>query len=161
MRGKKRRNYLSLYMSKLRIKRQNAARASKLGWPRVLKLKKPLSTKDLDSTMSYEQFTTDKCPTDNGEYDNVMEMQFTICCKPEENCVVPRASPPPPPPPSSGTESDGSDSDMWECPYVNYCFQQLRDKKLIRNLVEKLYSTDCLQDFMLLVTQIADGSLNP
>ena len=124
-------------------------------------LKKPLPTKDLDSTMSYEQFTTDKCPTDNGEHDNVMEMQFTICCEPEENCVVPRASPPPPPPPSSGTESDGSDSDMWERPYVNYCFQQLRDNKLLRNLVEKLYSNDCLQDFMLLVTQIADGSLNP
>ena len=123
MTGKKRRNYLSLYMSKLRIKRQNATRASKLGRPWVLKLKKPLLTKDLDSTMSYEQFTTEECPTDNGEYDNVMETQFIICCEPEENCVVPRASPPPPP--SSGTESDGSESDMWECPYVNYCFQQL------------------------------------
>ena len=89
MREKKRRNFLSLYMSKLRIKRQNAANASKLGRPRVLKLKKPLLTKDFDSTMSYEQFTTDECPTDNGEYDNVMEMQFTICCEPEENCVIP------------------------------------------------------------------------
>ena len=31
----------------------------------------------------------------------------------------------------------------------------------MRNLVQKLYRTQCLQDFILLVTQLADGSLSP
>ena len=155
---------MSLYMSKLRVKRQKALRASKLGCPRILKLKKPLPTKDLDSTMSYEQVTTDECPTDSGEYDDVMDFQFTICEPAENNADLKASHSPPPsptPPSSSDTESDDSDDGIWDRPYVNYCLQQLRNNQLVRNLVEKLYTADCLQDFMLLVTQIADGQLSP
>ena len=152
---------LSLYMSKIRVKRQRGLRSSTLGRPRVLK--RPLATKDFDSTMSYEELTTDECPTDRGEYDDdVMDVQFRISV-PDENDAVPRASPPPPPPACCDTESQSDDSDgnLWDHPYVNYCFQQLRNNQLLRNLVEKLYTAECLQDFMLLITQIADGKLSP
>ena len=109
--------------------------------------------------MSYEQFTMDECPTDRGEYvDNVMDVQFKMSVT-HENDAVPRASPPPPA--SSGTESDDSDGNIWDRPYINYCFQQLRNNQLLRNLVEKLYTAECLQDFMLLITQIANGNLSP
>ena len=100
--------------------------------------------------MSYEQLTTDQCPTDRGEYDDdVMDVQFRISV-PDENDAVPRASPPPPPPTSSDTESQSGDSDgnLWDRPNINYCFQQLRNNQLLRNLVEKLYTAECLQDFM-------------
>ena len=156
--ARKKHRKLSLYMSKIRVKRLRALRASRLGRPRILKLKRPLPTKDLDSTMSYEQFTTDECPTDRGEYDDdVMDVQFKISVT-HENDAVPRASPPPA---SPGTESDDSDGNIWDRPYINYCFQQLRNNQLLRNLVEKLYTAECLQDFMLLITQIADGNLSP
>ena len=148
-------------MSKIRVKRQRGLRSSTLGRPRVLK--RPLATKDFDSTMSYEELTTDECPTDRGEYDDdVMDVQFRISV-PDENDAVPRASPPPPPPACCDTESQSDDSDgnLWDRPYVNYCFQQLRNNQLLRNLVEKLYTAECLQDFMLLITQIADGKLSP
>ena len=139
--------------------------ASKLGCPRILKLKKPLPAKDLDSTVSYEQFTTDECPTDSGEYDDVMDFQFTIC-EPAENNADLKASHSPPPPPlpppsSSDMEFNDSDDGIWDCPYVNYCHQQLRNNQLVRNLVDKLHTAYCLQDFMLLVTQITDGQLSP
>ena len=55
--------------------------------------------------MSYEELTTDECPTDRGEYDDdVMDVQFRISV-PGENDAVPRASPPPPPPACCDTES--------------------------------------------------------
>ena len=50
---------------------------------------------------------------------------------------------------------------FWNRPYIRYCCRQLKNYDFVRNLVQKLYTTQCLQDFILLVTQLADGSLLP
>ena len=50
---------------------------------------------------------------------------------------------------------------MWNRPYVQYCLEELKSDELLKKLVENLYETDCLPDFMSLMTQLSDGSLSP
>ena len=40
-------------------------------------------------------------------------------------------------------------------------FGTLRSNQLLRRLIENLYAADCLSDFMVLIKQLADGSLSP
>ena len=72
------------------------------------------------------------------------------------------------PSPSSSTASDQSSSDsdsdgdnIWNRPYVRHCYAEIRNQHMVRNLVENLYAAGCLQDCMLLVTQLASGKLSP
>ena len=142
---------------------------------RLRSLKRLLPTKDLDETLPYEQFTTDECSTDEGDE---MDFQFSVNVQPSDNvpeaCAGAGGSPVSSPSNSddnddisvSSSESSNSDAgddddDIWNRPFVNNCFAQLTDQELIRNLVEKLYIANCLPDFMLLITQLADGSLSP
>ena len=67
----------------------------------------------------------------------------------------------PTPPLSSSSDSDSDDDDIWGRPYVRHCCCELRNVVFVQRLVQKLYTSCCLQDFMLLVTQIANGQLSP
>ena len=73
----------------------------------------------------------------------------------------PSLSPSSSPSPSSSDSESDDDDDFWNRPYIRYCCRQLKNDDFVRNLVQKLYRTQCLQDFILLVTQLADGSLSP
>ena len=173
--GRRKKRNLSLYVSKKKNKAERAVgsvgtKVKRLGRPRSLK--RPLPTKDLDETLPYEQFTTDECPTDEGDE---MDFQFSVSVPPGDSvpkaCAGAGGSPDSSPPNSDDdnisvsssepSNSDDEDGNIWNRPFVKYCFQQLTDQELIRNLVERLYTGNCLPDFMLLITQLANGSLSP
>ena len=61
---------------------------------------------------------------------------------------------------SSSDSSDLDDDDILGRPYIRHCCRKLRNVEFVRNLVRKLYTSHCLQDFMLLVKQIANGNLS-
>ena len=44
---------------------------------------------------------------------------------------------------------------------MRHCYEELRNGDMLRNLVENLYVTGCLPDFMTLVNQLASGDLSP
>ena len=67
----------------------------------------------------------------------------------------------PAPPSSSSSDSSDSDDDIMGRPYIRHCCCELRNVEFVRNLVWKLYTSHCLQDFMFLVKQIANGNLSP
>ena len=67
----------------------------------------------------------------------------------------------PAPPSSSSSDSSDSDDDIMGRPYIRHCCRELRNVEFVRNLVWKLYTSCCLQDFILLVKQIANGNLSP
>ena len=67
----------------------------------------------------------------------------------------------PAPPSSSSSDSSDLDGDIMGRPYIRHCCRKLRNVEFVRNLVWKLYTSCCLQDFMLLVKQIANGNLSP
>ena len=168
---KKKKTGLPLYASKNRrkIKKKNGKR---IGRPRTLKF--PSLTKDHDITFGYEE-------EEMLEKDDEREMslgeeifQFRVVtganCQGVENMAGPPSSPssssspslsPSSSPSSSSSDSESDDDDFWNRPYIRYCCGQLKNDDFVRNLVQKLYRTQCLQDFILLVTQLADGSLSP
>ena len=94
-----------------------------------------------------------------------MDFQFSVSVQPEhsvaEACAGAGGDPDSSPENSNESSNSGDDDDIWNRPFVNNCFAQLTDQELIWNLVEKLYPANCLPDFMLLITQLADGSLSP
>ena len=143
----------------------------RVGRPR--KLDSPLPTKDMDATQSYEEdLSTEECKTDTGEFS--FHFQSQNCCDGEKNLAranspspssspsssSPSSSDVPSSSSSSETESD-SDDDVWRSWFVRHCYQELRNGDMLRNLVENLYVTGCLPDFMTLINQLASGDLSP
>ena len=171
---KKKKTGLSLYASKNRrkVKKKNGKR---IGRPHTLKF--PRLTKDHDITFGYEEEEEEMLETDDEQDMSLGEesYQFRVVsgasCQGVENMDGPPSSPSsslsPSSPPSSSPSPSSSDSksddddDFWNRPYIRYCCRQLKNDDFVRNLVQKLYRTQCLQDFILLVTQLADGSLSP
>ena len=129
----------------------------------------------MDSTLPFEDdFSTEECETDTGLFSFQVNVQGS---KENKNMAVaggsspsssPSSSSSSSPSPSSSTASDQSSSDsdsdgdnIWNRPYVRHCYAEIRNQHMVRNLVENLYAAGCLQDFMLLVTQLASGKLSP
>ena len=52
------------------------------------------------------------------------------------------------------------DNNIWNRPFLN-CLAELCDAMFLHNLILNLYVHECLLDFMLLLKQIAEGSLSP
>ena len=144
----------------------------RVGRPR--KLDSPLPTKDMDTTQSYEEdLSTEECKTDTGEFS--FHFQSQNCSDGEKNLAranlpSPSSSPSSSFPSSSDvpsssssleTESDSDDDDVWRSQFVHHCYQELRNGDTLRNLVENLYVTGCLPDFMTLINQLASGDLSP
>ena len=162
----KRKSVLSLYMSKQRRKRRRKeGKGAGVGRPRILSC--PLPNKDMDSTLPFQDdFSTEDCETDTGQF----SFQGNLpCFKENKNMAVPGGSSPSSSPSSSSSsssdqsssESDSDSDDIWNRPYVRHCYTEIRNQHMVRNLVENLYAVGCLQDFMLLVTQLASGKLSP
>ena len=129
----------------------------------------------MDSTLLFkDDFSTEECETDTGQFSFQVNVQGS---KENKNMAVAGGSSPSlspssssslSPSPSSSTASDQSSSDsdsdgdnIWNRPYVRHCYAEIRNQHMVRNLVENLYAAGCLQDFMLLVTQLASGKLSP
>ena len=70
-------------------------------------------------------------------------------------------APSPSPSPSSSSMSSEEEEDIWTRRYVQNCYEELRSPQFVRNLIEVLYPTKCLPDFMLLVKQLAAGNFSP
>ena len=175
---KKKKTGLSLYTSKNRwkIKKKNGKR---IGRPHTLKF--PRLTKDHDITFGYEEEEEEEMLETDDEWDMLFgekTFQFRVVsgasCQGVENMAGPPSSQPLPPstssspslspsssPSLSSNDSESDDDNFWNRPYIRYCCRQLKNDDFVRNLVQKLYRTQCLQDFILLVTQLADGSLSP
>ena len=171
----KRKSVLSLYMSKQWKKwRRKEGKGAGVGRPKILS--RPLPNKDMDSTLPFEDdFSTEECETDTGQFSFQVNVQGS---KENKNMAVAGGSSPSSSPsssssslspsPSSSTSSDQSSSDsdsdgdnIWNRPYVRHCYAEIRNQHIVWNLVENLYAAGCLQDFMLLVTQLASGKLSP
>ena len=167
---RKKKHSLTLYLSKrAKIRKKYEIRWKRLGRPNIRK--KPLKTKDLDETVAYEWLTTDTC----SDEEEAMVVNFNLNVQAEDPSVTTCAaaagnSPPSSPQPSSSGNSLSSstsisdseeEDDMWNRPYVQYCLEELKSDELLKKLVENLYETDCLPDFMSLMTQLSDGSLSP
>ena len=159
---KKKKTVLSLYASKNRrkLKKRDGKR---IGRPRNLQF--PRSSKDHDVTFGYEE---QKMSENEDEGETSESFQFRVdvgaSCQGAENMAGPpssSSSPPSSSPSSSSSDSDSDDEDFWNRPYIRNCCRQLKNDNFVQNLVQKLYRTQCLQDFILLVTQLADGSLSP
>ena len=94
-----------------------------------------------------------------------MDFQFSVSVQPEhsvpEACAGAGGDPDLSPENSDDSSNSEDDDNIWNRPFVNNCFAQLTDQELMQNLVEKLYPANCLPDFMLLITELADGSLSP
>ena len=172
---------LSLYASKAQGKRKRKGSLKKIGRPRILHY--PRSTKDLDSTIEYEEEESvsddsycidsedeslSQSSTDAGSVSS-FHMQHASPSEPLQKGNMAGQSPSlslssssssSTPPLSSSSDSD-SDDDIWGRPYIRHCCRELRDVDFVQKLVQKLYTSRCLQDFMLLVTQIANGQLSP
>ena len=186
----KKKTVLSLYSSKIRRKREKKDTTKRIGRPRVLHFPKP--TKDLDSTLPYEdeeeeQAMSDETYCSDAEDEQAMSYESNISssqdsasfqfqytnrgsdCQRLENMAgqsssSSSSSSPSSSPPSSSSESESNsddDDDVLGRPYIRYCCHELRNVDFVRNLVKKLYRARCLQDFMLLVTQLANGKLSP
>ena len=163
---------LSVYMSKKRKKRKTTGYTDmfkRVGRPR--KLDHPLSTKDVDSTLSYEEdLSTEECETDTGEFSFHLQAQNSSGEKNLAGATPPPSSSPPSlsssdvssSSSSSETESDSDDdNNVWRSRFVRHCYAELRNADMMRNLVENLYVAGCLPDFMILVNQLASGDLSP
>ena len=148
----------------------------------------PLPNKDLDDTLSYiEDFSTEDCDTDIGEFVFNIHQPPPQCA--EKNLAAsnsppsspsmgssssepsdpsspssPQSSPSTGPsssePPSSSSSDSDDDYDIWNSRFVRHCYAELRNREMIRNLIENLYVAGCLPDFILLVTQLASGKLS-
>ena len=129
----------------------------------------------MDSTLPFkDDFSTEECEIDTGQFSFQVNVQGS---KENKNMAVAGGSSPSSSPfsssssspsPSSSTASDQSSSDsdsdgdnIWNRPYVHHCYAEIRNQHMVRNLVKNLYAAGCLQDFMLLVTQLASGKLSP
>ena len=189
---KRKKTALSLYSSKVRRKRKKTDTTRRIGRPPILRFPRP--TKDLDSTIEYEDepMSDDSYYTDHADeeedddealsdetYGSVSSFQFQHTSNGDfqqlgKNMAGhPSSSPDPssspslsdsdPAPPSSSSSSDSSDldDDILRRPYISYCCRELRNVEFVRNLVRKLYTSCCLQNFMLLEKQIANGDLSP
>ena len=153
---KKKKTALSLYASKNRrkLKKRDGKR---IGRPRNLQF--PRSSKDHDVTFGYE----DEKMSENGDERETSiaeeSFQFRVdagaSCQGAENMAGPppsSSSPSSSSPSSSSSDSDSDDEDFWNRPYIRNCCRQLKNDNFIRNLIQKLYRTQCLRDFILLVT---------
>ena len=104
----KRKTSLSVYMSKKRKKRKITSYTEmfkRVGRPR--KLDSPLSTKDMDTTQSYEEdLSTEECETDTGEFS--FHFQSQNCSDGEKNLAGANS----PSPSSSPSSSSPSSSDV-------------------------------------------------
>ena len=158
-----------MYASKNRrkLKKRNGKRIRRPHNLQFLRL-----TKDRDVTFGYEEEEMSE-----NEYEQDMSIeeesfQFRVdsgaSCQGVENMAGPPSAPPSSSSPSTSSspssfssDSDSDDDDFWNRPYIRNCCRQLKNDDFIQNLIKKLYRTQCLQDFILLVTQLADGSLSP
>ena len=54
-----------------------------------------------------------------------------------------------------------NNDDIWNSQYARRCFERLRSAEFLTALISVLHQSGCLLDFMLLVTQLADGTFSP
>ena len=178
---KKKKTALSLYASKAQRKRKRKGSLKKIGRPWILHY--PRSTKDLDSTIEYEEeesvsgdsycINSEDEPLSQSSTDAGSVSSFhTQHASPGERLqkgnmagqspsLSPSSSSSSSTPPLSSSSDSDSDDDIWGRPYIRHFCRELRNVDFVRKLVQKLYTSCCLQDFMLLVTQIANGQLSP
>ena len=59
---------------------------------------------------------------------------------------------------TSEEEDDSADDEpnVWNSNYARSCLSTLKGDKLLKPLIEVLYTNSCLKDFMTLVTSISD-----
>ena len=162
---KKKKTVLSLYASKKRRKLKKRD-GNRIGRPRNLQF--PRSSKDHDVTFGYEEEKMSESEDEGKTSIEEESFQFRVdvgaSCQGAENMAGPpssSSSPPSSSPSSSSSDSESDDEDFWNRPYIRNCCRQLKNDNFVRNLVQKLYRSQCLRDFILLVTQLADGSLSP
>ena len=133
------------------------------GCPRRFAL--PLKAKDIDTTLSYGPFSENERKVPN-EISN--EFDSNVQVSSDRNLLEN--------PKSDSEESDfndqPNDEDIWESHYARRCFKtlemrnflllwNLRNVEFLTTLITVLHHSGCLHDFMLLVTQLADGSFSP
>ena len=138
---------LSLYRS-----RRNVLRKVR-GCPK--KVAMPLKTKDIDSTLSYES-ASDCQETKDGELSSSFK-----CHVHEESEKKLLADPSSDSELSNNSENSQNNGNIWDSEYVRSCFERLRGVEFLTALISVLHQSGCLRDFMLLVTQLAEGSFSP
>ena len=139
---------LSLYRS-----RRNFSKKVK-GHPK--KYAMPLKTKDIDTTLSYES-SSDCDETKEGETSN--SLKFDVHGTSNQDLLADPSSD------SDGTNADNDDvpnnADIWRSEYARRCFETLKSVEFLTALISVLHQSGCLRDFMLLVTQLAEGTFSP
>ena len=159
-------------------KRRKEGKGLGVGRPKIIS--NPLPNKDMDSTLPFKDgLSTEECETDIGQF----SFNFNFKCSKQNMNMAGTVGSSPSSSPSSSTPSSSSPSpslstssdqlsswssesysdgdDIKNGPYVRHSDAEIRKQHLVRNLVEILYVAACLQDFMLLVTQLTSGKLSP
>ena len=139
---------LSLYRS-----RKNFSKKVK-GHPK--KYAMPLKTKDIDTTLSYES-SSDCDESKEGETSNSFKCDMHGTSN-QDLLADPSSD-------SDGTNADNDDvpnnADIWRSEYARRCFETLKSVEFLTALISVLHQSGCLRDFMLLVTQLAEGTFSP
>ena len=155
---------LSLYRSRRNV--------SKKGKGRPKKYAMPLKTKDIDTTLSYES-SSDCDEYKDGETSNSFQCDVQEISKKSEksNSFQCDAHETPnqdlladPSSDSDGINGDNdlpNNDDIWNSQYARGCFERLRSAEFLTALISVLHQSGCLCDFMLLVTQLVEGTFSP
>ena len=133
---------LSLYRS-----RKNFSKKVK-GHPK--KYAMPLKTKDIDTTLSYES-SSDFDESNSFKCDMHGTFNQDLLSDPSSD--------------SDGTNGDNdhvpNNADIWRSEYARRCFETLKSVEFLTALISVLHQSGCLHDFILLVTQLAEGTFSP
>lgn len=62
---------------------------------------------------------------------------------------------------NNSDSSNKSNDDKIDSDYLEKCFKELKNEKLLRKLVKRLHDDSCLTDFMIMVRQLASGKFSP
>ena len=122
---------------------------------RPKKLAMPLKTKDNYSTLSYES-ASDCQESKDGELSSSFQ-----CHAHEESHKKLLADPSSDSEFSNNSENSQNNANIWDSEYARSCFKRLRDAEFLTALISVLHQSGCLRDFMLLVTQLAEGTFSP
>ena len=116
----------------------------------------PLKTKDINTTLSYES-SSDCDESKEGETSN--SFQCDVHETPNQDLLADPTSD------SDGTNGDNDDvpnnADIWRSEYARRCFETLKSVEFLTALISVLHQSGCLSDFMLLFTQLAEGTFSP
>ena len=138
---------LSLYRS-----RRNVLHKVR-GHPKIRAM--PLKTKDIDSTLSYE--SASECQETK---DDELSSSFQ-CNVHEESDKKLLEDPNSDSELSNNSENSQNNDNIWDSAYARSCYERLRGAEFLTALISVLHQSGCLRDFMLLVTQLAEGTFSP